>query len=425
MRGVDHVADWLRRDRTPAVTVLADPAVADQVITSSIRAQVERAGLTPRILGYTGQGGIGAIRQLAERLNPGELVIGIGGGTTLDLAKLAVLSAKHPEALRWLAAPQRSGLIALPPRLGTSTRVLAVPTTLGTGSELGTVACFEHADSKRLVTGPCLRPVAAMWTPEATATLPIEMIGDAVLEALFRTVSPYIGDPTVLADEDALVEDLAGQLLKAGYQVAGHRRCGRAAGPELRLRIAELSGESQIGRINLGRSPYSVKGWPIANELSTTLGLTKMRTVAAVWPVLWRRILAGDDRLGCAGRINQLWTILRRQAPQLDPDPAIGLSGLMDEWWVDREVRATSLQIDAAVTQTMRAWGAGLPMLGGLTAGDLRSFLTEATQPGLHKQPIGPSKPTRPGAPLRDVAESYPSDIPSERHGENSEQERG
>lgn len=386
MRGIDQVADWLRRDRTPAVTVLGDPAVAGQVVATSIRAQVESVGLTPRVCSGTGQGDLAAIRTLASLLVPGELVIGVGGGTTLDLAKLAVLAAKHPEALRWLAAPQRSGMIALPPRLGVSTRVLAVPTTLGTGSELGTVACFEHAGSKRLVAGPCLRPVAALWVPEATVTLPIELVAEAVLEALFRTVSPYVGDPTERPDEDALVEDLAGQLLNAGDQVAEHRRTGRAVGPELRLRIAELSGESQIGRINLGRSPYSVKGWPIANELSTTLGLAKMRAVAAVWPVLWQRVRGGDDRLGDSGRIDRLWTVLRRQAPRLDPEPALGLRGLMDDWGIDREVRATSAQIDSTVTRTMRAWGAGLPMLGGLSADDLRSLLTEATQPGSPEQ---------------------------------------
>lgn len=371
------------------MTVLVDPAVADQVVASSVRAQVETVGLTPRVLCGTAQGDLAAIGMLAERLIPGELVIGIGGGATLDLAKLAVLVAKHPEAMRWLAAPQRSGLVALPPRLGVSTRVLAVPTTLGTGSELGTVACFAHAGSKRLATGPCLRPVAAVWAPEATATLPMELIGEAVLEALFRTVSPYVGDPIERPDEDALVEDLAAQLLAVGDLVAERRRAGLAVGPELRLRIAELGGESQIGRINLGRSPYSVKGWPIANELSTTLGLAKMRAVAAVWPVLWRRVGCGDDRLGDDGRIDRLWTVLRRQAPRLDPEPALGLRGLMDDWLVDREVRATSDQIDSAVTQTMRAWGAGLPMLGGLRADDLRSLLTEATHPGTPEQGNG------------------------------------
>ncbi|MFI5758061.1 daptide-type RiPP biosynthesis dehydogenase [Streptomyces sp. NPDC051569] len=382
MRDVAHVADLLRRDQPAAVTLLADPAVADQDITRSLLAQVESAGLPPRLVRGGGRVDLPSVERLAGSLTPDGLLIGVGGGTTLDLAKLAALVAARPEALRWLTAPQRSGMVALPPRLGESARVLAVPTTLGTGSELGTVACYEHAGSKRLVTGPCLRPEAAVWAPEATATLPAGLIAEGVLEALFRTVSPYAGDSTELPEQDAAVEELAGRLVDAGYEVAEHRAAGRAVGPALRLRIAELSGESQIGHINLGRDPYAVKGWPIANELSTTLGLPKMRAVAAVWPVLWRRVGAGDDRLGDAGRIDRLWTVLRQRAPWLDADPATGLAGLIRAWRVEPATGATPERIDTAVTRTMRAWGAGLPMLGGLTASDLRSLLTEALRPG-------------------------------------------
>jgi hypothetical protein len=36
------------------------------------------------------------------------------------------------------------------------------------------------------------------------------------------------------------------------------------------------------------------------------------------------------------------------------------------------------------VTRTMRAWGAGLPMLGGLTAPDLRALLVDATGGAAH-----------------------------------------
>ncbi|MET9610527.1 daptide-type RiPP biosynthesis dehydogenase [Streptomyces sp. NPDC006512] len=379
LRSIGELADWLRRDGAPAVTVLADPAVAGQSVTTLVCAQVRAAGLDPRLVTLDPAGGVRATTELAALLAPGELVIGIGGGTTLDFAKLAALTAARPELPKYLNSPQRSGFLVLPPALGTSVRVLAVPTTLGTGSELGTVACFAKDGAKLLATGACLRPVAALWTAEATATLPPELIADGVLEALFRTVSPYAGDHTDLPEQDAQVEELTARLLAAGYHVAAHRAHGTPVPAELRLRIAEMSGESQIGLLNIGRSPYAVKCWAIANELSTTLNLAKMRTVSALWPVLWRRTLAGDTRLGSPDRIRRLWSTLRNHAPWLDEDPADGLLALMRHWHIDRTVTATGTEIARATTRTMRAWGAGLPILDELSAADVRALLTEAT----------------------------------------------
>ena len=380
MRSVAQIADWLRRDRTSAVTLLVDPAVRDQSVTARTVAAVRNAGLEPELLLVDRPGDLTAIRELADRLAPGELLVAVGGGTVLDLAQLAGIVAATPVAWGWLAAPQRSGIVALPPRLGERVRVIAVPTTLGTGSELGTVACLPHEGGKRLATGPCLRPVACVHAAEATATLPVELVAEGVLEALFRTVSPYVGDPTELPEQDAAVELLAARLVAVGDEVAERRRASSRLEDGVRLRIAALSAESQVGWINIGRSPYAVKGWALANELSSTLGLSKMRAVAAVWPVLWRRILDGDSRLGDAGRIHRLWQVLRERTPRLDPDPVVGLRRLIDEWRIDRVIVATPAEVTVAANRAVRAWGAGLPILGRLGAGEVRELLAEAVE---------------------------------------------
>ncbi|MFH9572428.1 daptide-type RiPP biosynthesis dehydogenase [Streptomyces sp. NPDC017230] len=381
LRGIDRLADWLRRDGARTVTVIADPAVAGRPVTTGVLDQVERAGRTPRLIVLNGPTGLDAVAETAAGLDPEGIVIAVGGGTTLDFAKLAALSARHPHFHRYLTAPQRSGFLVLPPALGPHVRVLAVPTTLGTGSELGTVACFSRDGGKFLATGSCLRPVAALWSAEATDTLPPGLVADGALEALFRTVSPYTGDATELPEQDAAVEALAARILVAGYEVAALRAEGRALPAELRLRIAESSGESQIGRINIGRSPYAVKCWAMANELSTTLDLAKMRTVAALWPVLWRHTLDGDTRLGSPDRIHRLWRVLRAGAPWLPDDPAAGLLRLMSDWHIDRTVRADTGQLARATTRIMRGWGAGLPILDELSAADVRALLAEATEP--------------------------------------------
>ncbi|WP_331718186.1 daptide-type RiPP biosynthesis dehydogenase [Streptomyces virginiae] len=385
----DRIPELLRDLSPTGVTVLADPAVAAHAVTRKVHAEVERAGFTPTLALTPAAGGMPAVAAFASRLSPGELVVGVGGGSTLDFAKLSAAVGRRPELLRYLTSRQRSGLVALPLTWGEHAEVLAVPTTLGTGSEAGPVACFPHEDGKRIAMGECLRPRAALWVPEATETLPGHLVLDGVLEAIFRTVIPYSSDTLDLPEQDAAVEELAGRLLTDGDELARYIGAGSPAPAPGRLRVARLSAESQRGTINIGRSPYAVKCWALANELSTTLGLAKMRAVCALWPVVWRRALQGDTRFGSAERIHRLWDRLRRQAPWLAPTPDEGLEQLMLRWGIDHTVHLPPQLRHRIALRSVRAWGAGLPTLAGLSADDVVALLAEATEP----------TPTRAGSP--------------------------
>ncbi|MFC5952957.1 daptide-type RiPP biosynthesis dehydogenase [Streptomyces pratens] len=377
----DQIPGLLRDVHPTAVTVLADPAVATQTVTERIRAQITRAGFAPTQVLTPTDGGIAAIASFASKLSPGELVVGVGGGSTLDFAKLAATASRHPELIRYLTAGQRSGLVALGPSLGEHAEVLAVSTTLGTGSEAGPVACFPYDGTKRLAMGECLRPRGALWVAEATDTLPGPLVLDGVLEAIFRTVIPYTSDTLDLPEQDAAVEELAGHLLIAGEELARHLATDQAAPAHWRLRVARLSAESQRGAINVGRSPYAVKCWALANELSTVMGLAKMRAVAALWPVVWRRALQGDTRFGSAARIHRLWERLSHHAPWLAPQPDNGLERLMQRWQIDHRVHLSPQLLHQVALRSVRSWGAGLPTLTRLSADDIAALLEEATEP--------------------------------------------
>ncbi|GGN43363.1 hypothetical protein GCM10012285_24720 [Streptomyces kronopolitis] len=377
----DLIPELLRDLRPTGVTVLADSAVATHAVTRKIHAVVARTGYTPTQAVTPADVGMPAVETFASRLSPDELVVGVGGGSTLDFAKLSAAVGRRPELLRYLTSGQRSGLVALPRSWGEHAQVLAVPTTLGTGSEAGPVACFPHADSRRLVLGECLRPRAALWVPEATETLPGPLVMDGVIEAIFRTVIPYSSDTLDLPEQDAAVEELAGGLVAAGDELARHIAVGLPAPASGRLRVARLSAESQRGAINVGRNPYAVKCWALANELSTVLGLAKMRAVAALWPVVWRQALRGNTRFGSAERIHRLWERLSVHAPWLAPRPDDGLEQLMLRWRIDRTVYLAPQLRQQVALRSVRAWGAGLPTLAGLSADDVAALLAEATEP--------------------------------------------
>ncbi|MYR46545.1 daptide-type RiPP biosynthesis dehydogenase [Streptomyces sp. SID5910] len=386
--GGDGLARWLGTRPERSVALLLDSGVAEAGIAGTVRERIERGGRTAHTVVITGPGSPRDVADLARRIQDAQLVVAVGGGSLLDQAKLAVLLLADPDALTRLTVPQRSGLVLLPSERSRGPRLAAVPTTLGTGSELSAVACLAHDGGKRLVMGGALRPDAAVIDPEATATLPAELVAEGVLEVLSRICGSYAGDHRDRPTEDALAESLAERTVRLGNEVRARRARGLAADERLRTEIAKISGLSHAGWVVLDRPPYAGKGWYLANELSTELGLRKMTAVAALLPPLWGAIAAGDTRLGSARRLDALWQRLRAAA--LDPtgegppatplpeDPGAGIAALIDSWGVGRRITAEPGRLAVVARRSVRAWGAGLPMLDGLNAADIEGLLEPA-----------------------------------------------
>ena len=97
-------------------------------------------------------------------------VIGLGGGSALDTAKVVAVRAKHEQPLSDFEA-QAGGykLITnqLPP-------IIAIPTTAGTGSEVGrgAVITVPSLGRKVLIFSPMLMPTRTIVDPELTVSLP-------------------------------------------------------------------------------------------------------------------------------------------------------------------------------------------------------------------------------------------------------------
>ncbi|GGZ11929.1 daptide-type RiPP biosynthesis dehydogenase [Streptomyces nitrosporeus] len=386
--GSAGLADWLedfedaRGDSGPAGTaLLLDPAVAESSVTALVTEELDRAGHTVRRIVPDGDGGPDEILALAGATADAGLIAAVGGGSLIDRAKLLAVAHEDPRARAALRTTGRSGLLTLDPRTRRSRPLLAVPTTIGTGAELSRVACLPHNSGKRLVMSDALAPDAALLDPSATETLPADLLVEGVLEALFRTIGPYIGNLLDRPVEDALSEAAATQLVRLGGEAARQLAAGRMPGAELRTDLARLSGLTQSTWFSYGRDLFSTEGWMIANELSSALGARKMTAVAALLPSLWQAVLAGDTRLGSAPRLRRVWDLLRSADSSGDPlpaEPAAGISALMDRWGVARDLTLTPPLRETVARRTVRTWGAGLPMLGGLRAADVNALLTAA-----------------------------------------------
>lgn len=130
-------------------------------------------------------------------------VIGLGGGSPLDLAKATALLAGHEPPLgRYAAVEGGAGLIAdrLPP-------VIAVPTTAGTGSEVGRGALIVLDDGRKLgLLSPFLIPKAAICDPALTLGLPPILTAATGMDALSHCIETFLA-PAINPPAEAIALD--------------------------------------------------------------------------------------------------------------------------------------------------------------------------------------------------------------------------
>jgi alcohol dehydrogenase class IV len=127
-------------------------------------------------------------------------IVAFGGGASLDLAKLAGMMAVHEPPLEQYAivngGTRRIGR-TLPP-------LIAVPTTAGSGSEVGRAALLKLDSGRKLgFLSPHLIPKAAVCDPELTLTVPPRLTAATGMDAISHCVEAYCS-PRVNAVADAI-----------------------------------------------------------------------------------------------------------------------------------------------------------------------------------------------------------------------------
>jgi len=121
--------------------------------------------------------------------NTCDSLIGLGGGSAMDLAKAVALMASHDGPLSSYMAIEggvASIMNVLPP-------LIAIPTTAGTGSEVGRGALIVLNDNRKLgALSPYLIPKAAICDPNLTVSMPRFLTAATGMDALTHCVETYI-----------------------------------------------------------------------------------------------------------------------------------------------------------------------------------------------------------------------------------------
>lgn len=132
-----------------------------------------------------------AVRDAVEayRAHNCDGVIAVGGGSSIDLAKAAALAATHEGPLATYAAVE-GGAARITPRVAP---VIAVPTTAGTGSEVGRGAIIILDDGRKLgLLSPHLVPKAAICDPELTMGLPPHLTAATGMDAISHCIETFL-----------------------------------------------------------------------------------------------------------------------------------------------------------------------------------------------------------------------------------------
>nr|WP_315526845.1 iron-containing alcohol dehydrogenase [uncultured Achromobacter sp.] len=116
-------------------------------------------------------------------------VVAVGGGSSIDLAKAVAVSARHDGALRQFAliegGMQNITAATLP--------IVAVPTTAGTGSEVGRGAIIILEDGRKVgILSPHVIPKVAICDPELTLGLPAGLTAATGMDAIAHCIETFL-----------------------------------------------------------------------------------------------------------------------------------------------------------------------------------------------------------------------------------------
>ncbi|PKB25199.1 alcohol dehydrogenase class IV [Novosphingobium kunmingense] len=115
-----------------------------------------------------------------------DCVIGLGGGSPIDTAKIVAVKALRDAPVSAFKAPHQQDEPGLP--------IIAVPTTAGTGSEATrfTVITDEASDEKMLCAGLAYLPTVAIVDYELTLTKPARLTADTGIDSLVHAIEAYV-----------------------------------------------------------------------------------------------------------------------------------------------------------------------------------------------------------------------------------------
>ena len=218
--------------------------------------------------------------------------IGLGGGSSIDSAKVIALIATHGgEAREYLAAPIGMGK-KVP---GPCKPLIAVPTTAGTGAENSASAIMKVTVKDQVmkigIGSPYILPVLAVLDPLLTMSCPPRATADSGMDALVHAIECYVtrrytDHPPMLGAHGGATEVtdlLAGEAIRL---IGKYLRRAVYNGHDTKARTGMLLGAYLSGMAFTNGGLGSVHG--TASPLATTYHVAHGLSNAIMLPVVMK-----------------------------------------------------------------------------------------------------------------------------------------
>ncbi len=261
---LDALGDEANRLAARRALIITDPGVHQAGLADRVKEQLSGAKLSVDVCAEAEpEPTFTRLNALAEKFRTSkyDLLVGVGGGSSLDTAKaLSILLAHGGDGQDY------AGIDKIP---GYGIPVFALPTTAGTGSEVTQNAIFGNPE-KQLKMGMVsiyLIPRLALVDPTLTYGCPPKVTAASGLDALIHAVECYTGNKAnTFSDATALkaMELIAGNLRRA---------VKNGADKEARHGMAEGSLLAGITLANAGTAAVHALAYPLGARFHVPHGV--------------------------------------------------------------------------------------------------------------------------------------------------------
>ncbi len=235
--------------------VVTDPGIEAAGILARVTRSLEAAGLaTTAFTGVEPDPRYQIAETCADALREygADIVVGVGGGSSLDIAKVAAICGSGEKR----SVRELFGVDLVP---GPGLPCVLIPTTAGTGSEVTPIAILsdEEAQLKKGIVSEYLFPAAAVLDPELTVGLPAAVTAATGLDALIHAVEAFTSvKATSLTD---LLAFRAMEIIPHSLRTA----CTDGGNIEARTRMLEGSLLAGMAFANAGVTAVHAFAYPL------------------------------------------------------------------------------------------------------------------------------------------------------------------
>lgn len=221
-----RLAELCKERGATRVMIVTDPGITKLGMLDSITPGFAKAGVAYEVFDAVQADPPESVVMAAVeqgRAMKADLVVGFGGGSSMDVAKLVAFLA-HPNCDQKL-----SDIYGVGNAKGQRLPLIQVPTTAGTGSEVTQISIITTGETTKMgVVSPILLPDMALLDAELTVGLPPAVTAATGIDAMVHAIEAYTSKIKKNPLSDMLARE-ALRLLAANLDEAVHNGSNREA----------------------------------------------------------------------------------------------------------------------------------------------------------------------------------------------------